>query len=267
MDFTDKLGLLVMVGLTGGSRHQCRARSGPYARRTRASTQQDRVSPECATGHFFVEHNRRAYHVRVATVRRTRPTPDSARVSTLSSPARWSGAFASCLGLQATRSARMDKSAWTFSNDVLNAWALSILLFSILFGLVSARCLPALAYLPGDRRILSTGNSQLHGALRAAAAKTAQRALRRGARVLEFYGGDIRLAALKPRDAERLSAPSQRAPERQPAPAPPWIRSVGRMAGGRVGERVLVSSTSRFGSSSSSRPCSSSPPHLRGRPN
>jgi alkane 1-monooxygenase len=59
------------------------------------------------------------------------------------------------------------------------------------------------------------------------------------ARVLEFYGGDIRLAALKPRDAERLSAP-QRQPERLPAPALPWIRIVGRMAGGRVGERVFA---------------------------
>ena len=62
-------------------------------------------------------------------------------------------------------------------------------------------------------------------------------------RVLEFYRGDISLVALKPRDAERLSEP-RRQPrthlERQPAAALPWVRSVGRIAGGRSGERVLA---------------------------
>jgi alkane 1-monooxygenase len=55
------------------------------------------------------------------------------------------------------------------------------------------------------------------------------------ARVLNFYGGDIRLAALKPGAAARLAA-------RQPLPAAalPWNPGIGRMAGAHGGERVLA---------------------------
>ncbi len=88
-------------------------------------------------GHFFVEHNR-GHHVRVATPE----DPASARLGE-SFYAFWPrtvlGSLRSAIAIEREHLARDDRRFWTFRNDILNAWAMSLLLFGALvlaFGLV-----------------------------------------------------------------------------------------------------------------------------------
>jgi len=78
-------------------------------------------------GHFFIEHNR-GHHVRVATPE----DPASARLGE-SFYAFWPrtvlGSLRSAWGLERTRLARMGRGPWTLRNDILNAWAMSVVLF------------------------------------------------------------------------------------------------------------------------------------------
>jgi alkane 1-monooxygenase len=299
MGFTDKLGLLVMVGLTGGLAINVAHDLG-HTREERERRLSKIALAQTCYGHFFVEHNR-GHHVRVATAE----DPASARFGEslyAFIPRSVVGGCRSAWGLEATRLARMNKSSWTFRNEVLNAWGLSILLFFMLSlwfrpvvlpwligqAIVGFCLLETVNYLehyglrrqklPNGRyeRVLPahSWNSstiianvllfqlQRHSDHHANPLRSYQ-TLRHvdeapqlpsgysgmlllalfpplwrhvmDARVLEFYRGDISLAALKPRDTERLSARRGR-----PAPALPWLRSVGRMAGGRGGEGVFA---------------------------
>jgi alkane 1-monooxygenase len=81
-------------------------------------------------GHFFIEHNR-GHHVRVAT-------PEDPASSRLGEsfyaflPRTVAGSLHSSWELERTRLARMDRSPWTPHNDILNAWAMTVLLFAAL---------------------------------------------------------------------------------------------------------------------------------------
>jgi alkane 1-monooxygenase len=81
-------------------------------------------------GHFYVEHNR-GHHVRVAT----HEDPASSRYGE-SFYAFWprtvAGSFASSCEIERTRLTRNGGSFWTWKNDVLNAWAMTIVLFGAL---------------------------------------------------------------------------------------------------------------------------------------
>jgi alkane 1-monooxygenase len=88
-------------------------------------------------GHFFIEHNR-GHHVRVAT-------PDDPASSRLGEsfwaflPRTVAGSVGSAWGLERERLARSDLSPWTWRNDILQAWAMTVVLFAALiavFGLV-----------------------------------------------------------------------------------------------------------------------------------
>jgi len=88
-------------------------------------------------GHFFIEHNR-GHHVRVAT-------PEDPASSRLGEsfweflPRTVAGSLRSSWGLEAKRLHRMGKRPWSASNDILNAWAMTVVLFGALvavFGLV-----------------------------------------------------------------------------------------------------------------------------------
>jgi alkane 1-monooxygenase len=88
-------------------------------------------------GHFYIEHNR-GHHVRVATPE----DPASARLGE-SFYAFWprtvAGSLRSAWGLERTRLGRMGRGPWTLRNDILNAWAMSVVLFAgltVAFGLV-----------------------------------------------------------------------------------------------------------------------------------
>ena len=88
-------------------------------------------------GHFFIEHNR-GHHVRVATPE----DPASARLGEsfwAFLPRTVSGSLSSAWGLERIRLDRGGHSAWSVHNDILQAWAMTVVLFAALtvgFGLV-----------------------------------------------------------------------------------------------------------------------------------
>ncbi len=93
-------------------------------------------------GHFFIEHNR-GHHVRVATPE----DPASARLGEsfwAFLPRTVAGSLRSAWGLERARLARGGRSSWTLRNDILNAWAMTALLFG---GLTAAFGLVVLPYL------------------------------------------------------------------------------------------------------------------------
>jgi alkane 1-monooxygenase len=81
-------------------------------------------------GHFFIEHNR-GHHVRVAT-------PEDPASSRLGEsfyeflPRTVAGSLRSSWELEGKRLERMGKGPWTIHNDVLNAWAMTVVLFAAL---------------------------------------------------------------------------------------------------------------------------------------
>ncbi|MCI4065022.1 alkane 1-monooxygenase [Micromonospora sp. R77] len=83
-----------------------------------------------AYGHFHVEHNR-GHHTRVATPE----DPASSRLGE-SFWAFWprtvSGSLRSAWRLESSRFRLRGRSPWTWRNDVLNAWAMTVLLFGLL---------------------------------------------------------------------------------------------------------------------------------------
>lgn len=87
-------------------------------------------------GHFFIEHNR-GHHVRVAT-------PDDPASSRLGEsfwafwPRTVSGSVRNGWRLERTRLRRQERSVWSLRNDVLNAWAMTVVLWAVaivLFGI------------------------------------------------------------------------------------------------------------------------------------
>ncbi|GGL03124.1 alkane 1-monooxygenase [Nocardia jinanensis] len=93
-------------------------------------------------GHFYIEHNR-GHHVRVATPE----DPASARFA----ESFWSflprsvfGSLRSAWTLERTRLGRMNSGPWTPRNDVLNAWAMTVVLWSALAVVFGPGVLPFL---------------------------------------------------------------------------------------------------------------------------
>ncbi len=81
-------------------------------------------------GHFFIEHNR-GHHVRVATPE----DPASARMGEsfyAFLPRTVVGSLRSAWELERTRLKRLEKGMWTPRNDILSAWAMSVVLFAVL---------------------------------------------------------------------------------------------------------------------------------------
>lgn len=81
-------------------------------------------------GHFFIEHNR-GHHVRVATPE----DPASARLG----ESFWAflprtvwGSLTSSWQLEAERLRRTGSGPWTYRNDILNAWAMTVALYVVL---------------------------------------------------------------------------------------------------------------------------------------
>jgi alkane 1-monooxygenase len=85
---------------------------------------------QSAYGHFFIEHNR-GHHVRVAT-------PEDPASSRLAEsfyeflPRTVAGSLRSGWGLERERLGRMGRSPWTLRNDILGAWAMTVVLFAAL---------------------------------------------------------------------------------------------------------------------------------------
>ena len=129
LPWLDWLGLCLTIGTVGGigiaNAHEL-GHKKPKIERWLARA----VLAQSAYGHFFVEHNR-GHHTRVATP----DDPASARLGEsfwAFLPRTVLGSLKSAWELEKHRLQRHGSGPWTLRNDVLNAWALTPLLFGAL---------------------------------------------------------------------------------------------------------------------------------------
>ncbi len=91
-------------------------------------------------GHFYIEHNR-GHHVRVATPE----DPASARFGESFwefLPRSVFGSLRSAWRLEFQRLRRLNKSPWHLSNDVLNAWLMSVVLWGMMIAVFGPALIP-----------------------------------------------------------------------------------------------------------------------------
>ncbi len=125
----EKLGLALTVAMVAGISINTAHELG-HKRSAHEKWLSKLALAQTGYGHFFVEHNR-GHHVRVATPE----DPASARLG----ESFWEflprtvwGSLRSAFELERTRLARVGKPFFSLHNDVLNAWAISALLFGAL---------------------------------------------------------------------------------------------------------------------------------------
>jgi alkane 1-monooxygenase len=132
----DKVGLALTVAMVSGIAINTAHELG----HKRASLERwlSRIAlAQSSYGHFFIEHNR-GHHVRVATPE----DPASARLGEsfyAFLPRTVLGSLRSAWELEGVRLHRMSRSVWSPRNDILGAWAMTVVLFAALvagFGLV-----------------------------------------------------------------------------------------------------------------------------------
>ncbi|HDR9101120.1 TPA: alkane 1-monooxygenase [Burkholderia vietnamiensis] len=95
-----------------------------------------------AYGHFFVEHNR-GHHVRVATAE----DPASARFGEsfwAFLPRTVAGSIRSAWRLEKARLERLGRSPWTWRNEVLHAWAMTVVVWGIAIAMAGPVVIPFL---------------------------------------------------------------------------------------------------------------------------
>jgi alkane 1-monooxygenase len=131
----DKIGITTTIGMLNGVAINTAHELGHKKEHLERWFARIALAP-CGYGHFFIEHNR-GHHVRVAT-------PDDPASSRLGEtfwrfwPRTVWGSVRNGWKLERTRLRRMDKPVWSLRNDVLNAWAMTIVLWAValaVFGL------------------------------------------------------------------------------------------------------------------------------------
>jgi alkane 1-monooxygenase len=138
-----KIGLALSVGALGGiginTAHEMGHKKDELERWLAKIT----LAQSCY-GHFYIEHNR-GHHVRVATPE----DPASARFGETFwefFPRSVLGSVRSAWRLEAARMRRLDKSPWNpkkyGSNDVLNAWLMSVVLWGVLIAVFGPALIP-----------------------------------------------------------------------------------------------------------------------------
>jgi alkane 1-monooxygenase len=135
-------GLVVTVGVVNGIAINTAHELGHKRERVERWLSKVALAP-AAYGHFHVEHNR-GHHVRVATPE----DPASSRLGE-SFWAFWPrtvlGSLRSAWRLETSRFRLRGRSPWTYRNDVLNAWAMTVALYAALAALFGPAVLPFLA--------------------------------------------------------------------------------------------------------------------------
>jgi alkane 1-monooxygenase len=125
----DSIGLALTMGVVGGVAINTAHELG----HKRASLERwlSRIAlAQTGYGHFFIEHNR-GHHVRVAT-------PEDPASSRLGEsfwaflPRTVIGSLRSSWELERIRLDRMGRSHWTLRNDILGAWAMTVVLYAAL---------------------------------------------------------------------------------------------------------------------------------------
>ena len=143
LSWPGKLGVALSVGVLGGvginTAHEMGHKKDSLERWLSKLT----LAQTCY-GHFYIEHNR-GHHVRVATLE----DPASSRFGETFwefLPRSVFGSLRSSLRLEAQRLRRLGKSPWnprTYpSNDVLNAWAMSVVLWGVLIAVFGPALIP-----------------------------------------------------------------------------------------------------------------------------
>ncbi|MFD4456516.1 alkane 1-monooxygenase [Nocardia sp. NPDC058480] len=137
----DKIGIAISVGMIGGIGINTAHELGH--KKVELERWLARIAlAQSFYGHFYIEHNR-GHHVRVATPE----DPASSRIGE-SFWAFWPrtvwGSLRSAWHLEQQRLGRLDKGPWTLRNDVLNAWAMSVVLW---LGLIAVFGIEVLPYL------------------------------------------------------------------------------------------------------------------------
>jgi len=138
-----KIGVALSVGVLGGvginTAHEMGHKKDTLERWLSKIT-----LAQTAYGHFYIEHNR-GHHVRVSTPE----DPASSRFGETFwefLPRSVIGSARSSVHLEAQRIRRLGKSPWNprtyLSNDVLNAWAMSVVFFGVLIAVFGAGVIP-----------------------------------------------------------------------------------------------------------------------------
>ena len=138
----ESLGLALSVGMVGGIAINTAHELGH--KRKQAERWLSKIAlAQTGYGHFFIEHNR-GHHVRVATPE----DPASSRMGEsfyAFLPRTVWGSLKSALHLEKVRLGRMGKPFVSVHNDVLNAWAMTIVLFAALTVIFGVEILPWVA--------------------------------------------------------------------------------------------------------------------------
>jgi alkane 1-monooxygenase len=139
LSWVAKIGLALSVGMMGGvginTAHEMGHKKDELERWLSKIT----LAQTCY-GHFYIEHNR-GHHVRVATPE----DPASARFGETFwefLPRSVGGSLKSSWELEAARLRRLNKSPWHWSNDVLNAWAMSVVFYGALIAIFGVALIP-----------------------------------------------------------------------------------------------------------------------------
>ncbi|HET6876796.1 MAG TPA: alkane 1-monooxygenase [Jatrophihabitans sp.] len=128
----DRLGIAATLGMLNGVAINTAHELGHKKEHLERWFARIALAP-CGYGHFFIEHNR-GHHVRVAT-------PDDPASSRLGEtfwrfwPRTVVGSVGNGWRLERIRLRRMGKPTWTQRNDVLNAWAMTVVLWAVLIAL------------------------------------------------------------------------------------------------------------------------------------
>lgn len=143
LGWAGKLGLALTVGMLGGTGINTAHEMGHKKESLERWLAKITLAQTCY-GHFYVEHNK-GHHVRVATPE----DPASARFGETFwefLPRSVWGSARSALKLEATRIRRQGRSPWDprtyLSNDVINAWLMSMVLWGVLIAVFGPALIP-----------------------------------------------------------------------------------------------------------------------------
>lgn len=141
LDIVDKIGLAVTLGLVSGIGINAAHELGHRVERLERWLAKIALA-QSGYGHFFVEHNR-GHHARVATPE----DPASARFGESLwefLPRSVAGGFRSALRLERDRLRRTGSGWWSPRNHILQAWAMTVVLFGGLMLVFGWQILPYL---------------------------------------------------------------------------------------------------------------------------
>jgi alkane 1-monooxygenase len=141
LSLVESLGLAITVGCVSGIAINTAHELG-HKRKSLERWLSKVALAQTGYGHFFIEHNR-GHHVRVATPE----DPASARLGESFwefLPRSVSGSLVSAWELEKVRLSRLGKGPWTIHNDILNAWAMTAVLFGVLVAVFGPVVLPFL---------------------------------------------------------------------------------------------------------------------------